>query len=274
MGDRAAGAAGGLLLAEAARGGGNRQFTNSWWQNNSSNPECFCDSTCCEKPAELIQEASNGGTRVLVSARTGELVVRHFLFDVPGKLEPWVGSMEFRSMRSGMSQVGNRWVMGHDISVQTSGSTKYVRLPNGLILTYVQSGGVWSSTDCLNTMSLAQNGSGQDVLEDKYGNTWTFNSYGQLDSYTDATGNNTLDYTFNASYRWTGLTDTRGKSFTISANSDGFIGTLTDPASRAWGLGYDGDGNLTFVTSPTTPDQSSGITTTFGYDGSQPPDVD
>ena len=39
-------------------------------------------------------------------------------------------------------------------------------------------------------------------------------------------------------------------------------------ASVAWTATYSTAGNLLTVTTPTTPDQTSGITTTFGYDGS------
>ena len=117
------------------------------------------------------------------------------------------------------------------------------------------------------TDALTTDTSGNYVLTDKWGNSWNFDPNGLPDSFTDRNGN-LDDYTYSGSYQITGWTDERGKAYSFTRNSNNFVTGITDFSGRSWSLAYDSSDNLVSVTTPTTPDQTSGITTTFGYDGS------
>ena len=115
------------------------------------------------------------------------------------------------------------------------------------------------------TITFVQKGSGNYRLTDKWGNRTDFDAQGCPAAAVDRNAN-TDTLTYNGAYQMTGYTDDRGKSYTPSSNSRGYMTALADPANRSWSFGYDGADNLTTVTTPSTADQTSGITVTLGYD--------
>src|SRR5262245_30111606 len=180
-------------------------------------------------------------------------------------------------MVAGTTQVGRGMLLSCEISAKqvivnvgnpnaANGHYVEVRRPSCRIDVFWWSGTAYAApSDVFD--ALTTNGSGNYVLTDKWNNRWTFDVRGMPATYTDRQGN--VDtYTYNASYQLTGYTDERGKSYTITQNGTGYIGSIADPAGRTWALGYGTGDNLTSITTPTTPDQTSGIATTLNYDGS------
>jgi len=104
------------------------------------------------------------------------------------------------------------------------------------------------------------------MAADPWGSRIDFDARGCPAAFVDRNGN-TDTWTYNTAYKWTGLTDDRGKSYTPSQNARGYTSSIQDPAGRTWSFGYDSSDNLTTVVSPATADQTSGITVTLGYDG-------
>ena len=213
-----------------------------------------------------------------VDVRTGELFWTQPLFSSPGRVDDNVFALNWRSMRSGVTQFGRGWLANWEITVEqivvNSGSPNSngghyvnVRRPSGRIDVYDWNGAAYSAqaTDVYDALSL--DGSGNYLLSDRWGGTWSFSASGLPATWTDRNGN--VDtFTYNGSKQITGITDDRNKSYTFQRDASGRVTSFTDPASRTWSFTYDSADNLTSVTTPSTPDQSSGITTTYGYDSS------
>ena len=247
-------------------------YVNPFWTQNSTSPECGSCSGCgCPKPSEWSPEG--------VSYRTGELKLDHFLFSTPGVLGSHAFALRWRSMNGGVSQLGrgvlpswettaNKIILISGNPNGPSGHAVQIRRPIGVIDEFLWDGTAYGPNSCFSSEvsdTLTTNGSGNYVLTDKHGNSLTFDSLGMPATETDRNGN-MVTYTYNSSYRLTGLTDDRGMSYTIAHNAGGFISSMTDPAGRTWSFTYDANDNLKTIKTPTTPDQASGITTTLNYD--------
>ncbi len=176
-------------------------------------------------------------------------------------------SLTWRSMTSGDMQFGNGWLFSHlrTLEITQSETVIYDRRPDGIMTTWTLDNGTYITSDCSIHDSLVKNGSGFFEIQGKYGDVWEFDANGMPSVYEDSSGN-ALTYTFSG-YLWTGFTDDRGKSYTIHHDGNDRIDYIEDPTGRRWTFGYT-SGNLTTITTPVTPDQEYGITTTFTYDGS------
>lgn len=246
-------------------------YTSPLWSNISPSMECgLCDDCVCPAPSEWSPEG--------VSMRTGDLVWDHFLFSTPGKVGEFNFSLRWRAMVDGQSQLGNSVLPSWETTAEyevldalnptgPSGHQVNIRRPSGRIDIFTWDGSAYVSSSCAITDALTVNGSSNYVLTDKFGNSLTFDSNGMPDILEDRNGNQ-RDFDYNGSLQLTDITDERGKSYTVAHNTDGFIESITDYASRTWDFTYDASGNLKTITTPTTPDQTSGITTTLNYDGS------
>jgi hypothetical protein len=141
-----------LVLRRAEAG----NFLTHDWTNYSPLPRCICDDCGCERPSETYEG---------VSKRTGELSVVIPLSTTPGMLTTNALSLLWTSMNSGTSELGNRVIPSWENTMKAvSGTVAEWRRPDGLMVTFTKSGGVWSSTDCNVKSTLTTNGSGDFVL--------------------------------------------------------------------------------------------------------------
>ncbi len=102
--------------------------------------------------------------------------------------------------------------------------------------------------------------SGVYVLQERLGNTYTFNQSNVVSKITDPDGN-TLAFAYNAQTNLTGVVSSFGKSLTFNYNSIGELGSVSDNASRTVTYQYDAAGDLTNVV------DAAGFSWGMGYDG-------
>ena len=245
-------------------------YADPYWDNDSTSQECGACSGCgCPRPAEWSPEG--------VSYRTGELVWDHHVLSFPGVLGNFSISLRWRSMINGTTQLGNsvlpswettaEYIEIDSIDPDSDGGHKVlVRRPTGRIDEFTWNGTAYDSDSCAITDDLTTDGgTGDYILTDKYGNEIQFDSNGMPDIYEDRNGNQ-IDLDYNGSLELTEITDTRGKTYTITTDAGGYITDIEDPAGRAWEFTYDANDNLSTITTPGSADQPSGIETTFNYD--------
>jgi len=252
-------------------------YTNPFWSNASSSAESAVPHVA---DLAMVQEGnkcrSDSCGEFRVDVRTGELFWDHFMFDTRGVEGDHVFALRWRSMISGSTQVGRQMLPSWETTVKyvvlvplnptgNGGHRVDVRRPSGRIDAFTWNGTAYVAPSGVFD-TLTTNGSGNYVLTTKQGFSKTFDANG-MPAADDTPNGNTDTWTYNSSYQWTGLTDDRGKTYSISSNGSGYITSITDPASRTWTLGYSLADNLTTITTPATADQTSGITTTLGYDG-------
>ena len=244
-------------------------YADPWWTSNSPSPECACESCGCERPSEWYQG---------VSVRTGELALTIPLFSTPGLHGEHEFSLRFRSMNTGVSEFGRGMLASWQHTMHTvivnagnpnaaGGHYAEWRRPDGLLVTFTWDGSVYSTTDCDIHDVLTKNGSGNYVLTDKLGGTKQFDVNGMPDLDTAPTGA-TMDWTYNASLQWTALTDDRSRTYSVHHDGNDYVDYIDLPDGSRWLVSVASGGNLTSITSPVTPDQSSGITRTLSWDGS------
>ncbi|MGE0192749.1 MAG: RHS repeat-associated core domain-containing protein [Planctomycetota bacterium] len=248
---------------------GGTPYSDPFWDHTSSYPECSACSGCgCPSAPEFTQEG--------VSARTGELVVDIPLFSFPGRVEPLVFSLRYRSMLDGTTQMGNNMVPSWETTAEkvilnagspnsSGGHEWWIRRPSGLIDVWGFDGVDYYPDSCLVTDALTINGSGNPVLTDKHGNEIVFDAQGMPYTHTDRNGN-VVTTNYDSSRRLQSISGTRGESYTVTLNANDYIETIGDPASQEWDFTYDSSDNLSTITSPATPDQTSGITRTLYWD--------
>ena len=123
---------------------------------------------------------------------------------------------------------------------------QFVKQPNGAFTPPANS-----------TMTLTQSGPSYS-LQQRHGNTFNFNSAGQLSGIVDRYGN-TLTTTYTNNLVAT-VADWKGRSFTFNYNASNQLTSVSD-GTRSVSYGYTG-GDLTSVTDP------EGKTTTYNYDAS------
>ncbi len=259
------------LLVPAPRVAEATTYSSPFWSNTSPQQECAgCWCPPCPRPA--LWSAEN------VNWVTTELVFTYDLCRLRGVGGDFPISLSWRSYRSGMTQVGNGFILSFEHTVEydeldpedpdgNGGHQIHWRDSSGLVVTYDWDGTDYSTQDCSVHHTLTSPSSGIYKLTDKYGAEMLFDANGMPDKYTDRNGNE-LDFTYNSSYQITGLTDTRGGSFSFDHNADGFLSEIEIPSGQKWEFGYDTNGNLETIDTPATAQQVSGITTTISYDAS------
>ena len=239
-------------------------YVNPFWANNSASPE-----TAIAHIANLAMSPEG------VDMRTGELFWDHFLFRMPGVLQDKVFSLRWRSMIGGSSQLGNGILPSWEITAKyvllipgnpngPGGHAYDMRSSYGRIDRHTWNGAIYTkAADVFDTITVA---GGLVTLTTKWGYGMIFDALGMPNKQDDPNLNRDL-FTYNAQYQITGLTDDRGKLYTFARNANGYLTTITDGCSRVWTFTYDVNDNLKTIKTPTTPDQTSGITTTLNYDG-------
>ncbi|HPK73058.1 MAG TPA: DUF6531 domain-containing protein, partial [Vicinamibacterales bacterium] len=150
-------------------------------------------------------------------------------------------------------------LVGGAASVQAGGkSLSFTRSPDG---SYVPAPGV--------TASLARTNSTAFVLSERLGPVWRFDTKGNLDRVTDASGNFTRLY-YNAqtnltavsnsfggklTLAWSGgrvssVSDSAGRSVSYAYTPSGCLASVTDAAGCVWKMSYAPDGALLAETEP------------------------
>ena len=254
-------------------------FSDPWWSNNSPSVECFgCNSCGCPGPSEWVSMTDydgNGAFSFDVSNRTGYVRMYAHLGSFPGRLGSFDFGVMFRSDLSGETQAGGGAILSFENTVQETvlnqgdptalnGTMVVWRTSGGLEVTYYADGsGGFYTNDCNITHELTHNSPYK--LTDKHGNEMLFDNNGMPDKYTDRNGN-IVDFTY-SNYVCTGFTDTRGKTWTVSQNADGYTDEIQDPAGNVWAFNYDSSGDMTSIDYPATTDQPSGTSVTFTRDG-------
>lgn len=132
----------------------------------------------------------------------------------------------------------------------------YLHLTDGQAYPYQWGSGTSYEYHEATNYKITRNGDGTYSLLMSSGLLYTFDSAKRLASITDRTGNNTISFAY-GSYGVTTITDTIGRTVTISYNADHQISTIAF-STGSWTLGYTG-GQLTTVQDPL------GRTTTFQY---------
>ena len=246
------------LLVPTPRTATASSYTTPFWTPLASIYECPC-SCSCNRPGVFSPEG--------VSYLTGELTYDGFVGSMPGVLGDFDISYRWRSMTSGVSQLGRGMVPSWEWTLQSVNSTtKVVRTSAGLTETWTLSSGVWSSSDCAVHATLTDLGSGIFERKDLQGNKRTFGSDGMQTAIEDRNGNQIL-FTHNG-YQLTTIVDTRSKTWSVHHDGAGLIDYIDDPCGRRFTFAYDTNANLVEVGYPATTDQPLGTKVTLGYDGS------
>jgi RHS repeat-associated protein len=159
--------------------------------------------------------------------------------------------------------LGTNWRSNYDGYIQVVSSTVVnVERPNGQVLQFTQSGGVWSSNTDID-IALTQSGS-TFTLTDSDDNVESYSvtgSKGVLQSITARNGyTQTLSYT---SGQLTTVTDSYSRTLTLTYNGSGQISTVSTPDGLTLTYGYNSSGqsgggvldrlaSVSYSTSPVT----------------------
>jgi RHS repeat-associated protein len=135
--------------------------------------------------------------------------------------------------------------------------TNYLHLADGQAYPYDWSGNTFTYHGAVD-FQLVQNSGGTYTLYDKSGTDYQFNSNKQLASITDQTGNNTITFAYGANGYISQVTDTVGRTATLSYSPNGQLSSVSS-AGRTWTFAYSGS-NLVSVSDPL------GRATTYQYD--------
>ncbi len=246
-----------LLQPQPARAG--VVYASPFWTVTAGVQEKACQTCGCEMPSAIVEPG--------VSVLTGELVLSIPITSSPTMLGSMPIGLVARSMISGGTEFGLGMIPSWMTTVEeTGGGTgATVRLPSGGVVFFTLSGGTYSSSDCCFHDTLTKNGAGRFVLTALDGSTRLMDANGLPNVYTDAHGN-TTDFTYNGSLQCTGWTNDRGVSTSISHNGDGWVSSMTVDGIFTYTFNVDTSGFLTSITTPTTPDQTSGIVIAPQYD--------
>jgi RHS repeat-associated protein len=154
---------------------------------------------------------------------------------------------------------GYGWSTNLDMNLAESDSDTVATVTDeqGSEVVFTLSGGTWSAPP-RNASTLTQNGSTWTYSRWD-GESFVFNSSGQLTSQTDRNGN-TETFTYNNGGNLTTVTDASGRALTLTW-SGSHISAIKDPDGQTVTYGYDGAGDLTSVIN------LNHGTTTYAYTG-------
>ncbi len=260
----------GLVLAFRPAPAQAATYASPWWVVTAGTQEKVCAGCGCEMPSPIVEPG--------VSVLTGELVL-----DIPfASTQTMLGTQTLAVRARGMITGGTEFGLGmipswmttvqetiHNVGnpLANGGHSALVRLPTGVTVNFIWGGSAYGTSDCCFHDTLSKNGSGRYVLTALDGSTKLFDANGMPDVYTDANGN-TTDYTYNGSLQCTGWTNDRGVSSTVNHDANGWVSSVVVDGLFTYAFVINSSGYLTSITTPTTPDQGSGIVIAPQYDGS------
>ncbi len=132
------------------------------------------------------------------------------------------------------SSMGRGWTFGFEGSIITdpyNSATKIIRLPDGSIQTFTDTGsGAYIANDSRNT--LVKQADATHILTTKDQYQYGFDTNGRLVWMKDRNGNTVTIQVDASTGKVNSITDGAGRQYTITYNPEGFIETITDPANR------------------------------------------
>ena len=215
-----------------------------------------------------------------VNPSTGEYSAISSDIDVPGKGEELELARTYGSeTASTLGPFGYGWTDSYEMSIEPDPvlgpSVMDVVQENGSVADFAeQPNGTWLPPGRV-FASLVENSGGGWTFTRHDGESFTFNSAGQLISESDLNGETTtlsytdgllttvtdpagrtLSFTYNGAALVTKVTDSAGRSVMYSYNSSDQLTSVTDVTGGTWQYGYGANNLLTSVTSP-----DGGVTT-------------
>ena len=153
-------------------------YVNPWWTNLSTSPE-----------SSLPYIANLGMSPEGVDVRTGELMWDHFLFRTPGMIRDNVFALRWRSMISGVTQMGRQMLPSFEITAQyvllipgspnaPNGHRVDIRRPSGIVDGFMWNGAAYAATNTEVYDTLTTAIGGNYILTDKHGNAVNFDAQG------------------------------------------------------------------------------------------------
>ncbi|MCM3134249.1 S8 family serine peptidase [Paenibacillus polysaccharolyticus] len=148
------------------------------------------------------------------------------------------------------STMGRGWTFGFEGSLKddtANNQLKIAKMPDGKSMVFVKNAdGTYTANDSRST--LVKLGDNTHVLTTKDQYTYGFNSNGYLIWMKDR-NQNTITIAVDTSGKVNGLTDSVGRKYSITYTGS-LITSVTDPAGRKVGYGYDANNRLQTVTDP------------------------
>jgi RHS repeat-associated protein len=190
-----------------------------------------------------------------VNVCNGNLILQKDDLAIPGvELDNVVGRV-YNGLSPWTYDLGKKWKLtaGPDVYlyVNADGSVRWTDFTGTEVAFAKNPDGSFSSPPGIH-YTLEYTG-GVYKLKDRRGVTYTFQYVGsglpRLSSAVTDRNNNTLTYSY-TNDRLTSITDTVGRTVTVSYNASGYIASLTDNANRTTQYSYDANGRLTSVTDP------------------------
>ena len=237
---------------------------------------CPQESLVCAPCQEIMADSTNGGTDASGYAQptscsaanvhyaTGEEVYKLPLFGVPGVGPGADFMLTYRSRRAYDYRYGNGWFFNQDVRM-VQAQNYDLRVHNGLgrIDTWTFQNGTYQRPP-LHDTTLLQTQNQTDVT-DRFGSKTTYDAQGYRTLFADRFQNQ-LQYLW-LNDRMTSMTDTLGRSYSMSYDTTGRLSSLTDFGGRTWSFYYDYVGQLRRVSTPPSADFPQGRTRWFSYSG-------
>ena len=213
---------------------------------------------------DYFKDTINKHITLKVNIGSGNLLVETSDVSIRGTgIDLSVGGT-YNSLQNHFAQHGKGWTFnfGSDVSLQSNsdGSETYFD-PTGHAWTYKSNGsGGWTDPAGMDA-DLAAGANGTHTLKFyKTGEIYTFNAANILVKDTDKNDNAvTFNTDANNASQVDLITDTQGRTTTISYDSSGRVSQITDPLQRSVKYSYDADGELNSII------DQNGKVTQFGY---------
>jgi YD repeat-containing protein len=196
-----------------------------------------------------------------VNTATGNYVNQVTDLALPGRGLPLAAGRTYNSLDATSGPLGPGWSFSYaaHLTVNPDGSVTF-SAEDGAQYLFVPDGSGGFVRPTATYTDLAQLGDGSYQLTRRDGVVDHFDATGHWLSETDRNGN-ALTFSY-SSGQLTGITDSVGRSVTLSYDGSGRLTGLAAPLSRSVSYTYDASGRLATVT------DLAGATTTYGYDAS------
>jgi len=206
-----------------------------------------------------------------VNTESGDLYESYTDINVPGRGMNLDVTRSYNSLNADTSSpFGYGWTSNLGMSLSESDDDTVVTISDetGSQVIFTLNGDTWTAP-AFNSSTLSES-DGTWTYTRWDGDTFEFNSSGDITSESDRNGNTTrLAYTDG---ELTSVTDASGRSLTLTWD-DGYITEITDPADQTVSYSYNGSGDLVEVTNQAgghtyyTYDDSNDLLTVEGPDG-------
>ncbi len=190
-----------------------------------------------------------------VNVASGNLLVRHSDFSMPGGLGPEIAvGRSYNSLNTASGRLGQGWTLdtGHDVRLENWGSAHIYDGPSGVRVSYEWDGTKVNTPAGFDT-KMTQDANGDRLITDNRSQTkQRFNGAGQLLAVEDRNGRKiTFDYASGGSSRVTAIKNHAGAAkATFAYDAGEKLDSFTDAAGRLYDYGYDANGKLSSYADP------------------------